>query len=118
MSEWSAQMVHPDRLHAHSPVVCVDRPIVTEGRVLAEQLGCKFIETSAKYGTNVDEAFRDLIREIRKYKNVRTPVSILFGEFWSGRLFLGVSRNNRVIRASLETMATTNNMHLVAALIV
>jgi hypothetical protein len=67
------------------PSVCVDLPIVTEGRVLAKQLGCKFIETSAKYGTNVDKVFRDLIREIRKYKNVRTPGSILFGlvvYFW------------------------------------
>jgi hypothetical protein len=42
-----------------------------EGRALAKQLGCKFIETSAKQRTNVDEAFDILIREIRKNEEVR-----------------------------------------------
>ncbi|KIM38858.1 hypothetical protein M413DRAFT_29800 [Hebeloma cylindrosporum] len=40
---------------------------INEGRDLAKHLGCKFIETSAKYGVNVDEAFMNLVREIRKY---------------------------------------------------
>jgi len=38
-----------------------------EGRDLAKHFGCKFIETSAKQRTNVDEAFSILVREIRKY---------------------------------------------------
>ncbi|RIB12382.1 putative small G-protein Ras1 [Gigaspora rosea] len=38
-----------------------------EGRELAKQLNCKFIETSAKHRINVDEAFYNLVREIRKY---------------------------------------------------
>ncbi|KAG6850704.1 hypothetical protein H0H93_009862 [Arthromyces matolae] len=40
---------------------------VTEGRDLAKHFGCKFIETSAKQRINVDEAFSNLVREIRKY---------------------------------------------------
>ncbi|CAG8688046.1 14935_t:CDS:2, partial [Gigaspora rosea] len=38
-----------------------------EGRELAKQLNCKFIETSAKQRINVDEAFYNFVREIRKY---------------------------------------------------
>ncbi|KAF8332135.1 ras protein [Amanita rubescens] len=39
-----------------------------EGLNLAKYLGCKFIETSAKERISVDEAFVDLVREIRKHK--------------------------------------------------
>jgi GTPase KRas protein len=42
----------------------------TEGRDLAKHFGCKFIETSAKQRINVDEAFSNLVREIRKYNRV------------------------------------------------
>jgi GTPase KRas protein len=42
----------------------------SEGRDLAKHLGCKFIETSAKQRINVDEAFSNLVREIRKYNKV------------------------------------------------
>ncbi|GAA5861145.1 hypothetical protein JCM5353_007841 [Sporobolomyces roseus] len=38
-----------------------------EGQRLAEQFGCRFIETSAKARRNVDEAFQELVREIRRY---------------------------------------------------
>lgn len=38
-----------------------------EGEALARQFGCKFIETSAKSRLNVDTAFYDLVREIRRY---------------------------------------------------
>lgn len=34
---------------------------------MAKQFGCKFIETSAKSRINVDNAFYDLVREIRRY---------------------------------------------------
>jgi GTPase KRas len=40
---------------------------ITEGEALARSFGCKFIETSAKTRTHVDEAFYDVVREIRKY---------------------------------------------------
>ncbi|KAI9894616.1 MAG: Ras GTPase [Vezdaea aestivalis] len=38
-----------------------------EGETLARQFNCKFIETSAKSRIRVDEAFYDLVREIRRY---------------------------------------------------
>ena len=38
-----------------------------EGEQLARSFGCKFIETSAKSRINVDNAFYDLVREIRRY---------------------------------------------------
>ena len=38
-----------------------------EGQRLARQFNCKFIETSAKSRQNVDNAFYDLVREIRRY---------------------------------------------------
>jgi GTPase KRas len=34
---------------------------------LAKSFGCKFIETSAKSRINVDKAFYDIVREIRRY---------------------------------------------------
>ena len=44
-----------------------DAPALTEGRELAKHFGCRFIETSAKQRINVDEAFSNLVREIRRY---------------------------------------------------
>lgn len=38
-----------------------------EGRELAKQFQCKFIESSAKQKINVDEAFYSLVREIRRF---------------------------------------------------
>lgn len=46
----------------------------TEGEELARQFGCKFIETSAKSRINVENAFYDLVREIRRYnKEMSNP---------------------------------------------
>ena len=39
----------------------------TEGEDLARQFGCAFIETSAKSRINVDNAFHNIVREIRRY---------------------------------------------------
>jgi len=38
-----------------------------EGRDLAREFGCRFIETSAKQRVNVEEAFYNLVREIRRH---------------------------------------------------
>lgn len=38
-----------------------------EGEALAKSFNCKFIETSAKSRINVDKAFYDIVREIRRY---------------------------------------------------
>ncbi|KAK7745147.1 RAS1 protein [Diatrype stigma] len=39
----------------------------SEGEALAKTFGCKFIETSAKSRINVDKAFYDVVREIRRF---------------------------------------------------
>jgi len=46
-----------------------------EGEALARQFGCKFIETSAKSRINVEAAFFDLVREIRRYNRDTNPPS-------------------------------------------
>jgi GTPase KRas protein len=38
-----------------------------EGEELARSFGCRFLETSAKSRTNVENAFYDIVREIRRY---------------------------------------------------
>lgn len=38
-----------------------------EGQQLADDFGCKFIETSAKSRINVDNAFYEIVREIRRF---------------------------------------------------
>jgi GTPase KRas protein len=38
-----------------------------EGESLARSFGCKFFETDVKSGKNVENAFYDLVREIRRY---------------------------------------------------
>jgi hypothetical protein len=55
-----------------SAIRCMDGLIdYAEGRNLAKHRGCTdFMETSAKH-FNVDEAFRSLVREIRKHNEVR-----------------------------------------------
>ncbi|KIM59311.1 hypothetical protein SCLCIDRAFT_126437, partial [Scleroderma citrinum Foug A] len=61
-----------------------DRQVGTnEGRDLAKRFGCKFIETSTKQHINIDEAFIDLVREIRKYNK----------EQQTGRLVMANSAN-------------------------
>jgi len=46
-----------------------------EGQNLARQFGCKFIETSAKSRINVDNAFYDIVREIRRYNKEMSSYS-------------------------------------------
>jgi len=37
-----------------------------DGEVLAEKLGCDFVETSAKIAKNVEKAFYDVVRLLRR----------------------------------------------------
>ena len=39
-----------------------------EGNALARELGCDFVEASAKNNINVDKAFYDVVRKLRKQK--------------------------------------------------
>lgn len=41
-----------------------------EGEELAKEFGCYFFEASAKTGTNIDEAFYELVREIKRRQKV------------------------------------------------
>ena len=49
--------------------------MIAEGQNLARQFGCKFIETSAKSRINVDNAFYDIVREIRRYNKEMSSYS-------------------------------------------
>ena len=45
-----------------------ERQVMTgEGQDMAQSFGCPFLETSAKTPINVDLAFHDLVREIRRF---------------------------------------------------
>lgn len=48
-------------------ITSTDLSTILEGQDLARQFGCAFIETSAKSRINVDNAFYDIVREIRRY---------------------------------------------------
>ena len=39
---------------------------LADGKKLAEELGCGFVESSARYNENVDKAFEGMIAEIEK----------------------------------------------------
>ncbi|KAK3361272.1 GTPase NRas precursor [Lasiosphaeria ovina] len=46
-----------------------EREVMTqEGEALAKELGCDFVEASAKTGTNVDRAFCDAVRRVRWHR--------------------------------------------------
>lgn len=45
-----------------------------EGKVLANQLGCPFYETSAALRQFIDDAFYSLVRQIRAKERSRTTV--------------------------------------------
>lgn len=50
----------------------IEREVSTqEGSVLAKELGCDFVEASAKYGINVEEAFYDVVRHLRRIDRQR-----------------------------------------------
>ncbi|KAI5300444.1 hypothetical protein KEM56_002455 [Ascosphaera pollenicola] len=44
-----------------------------EGQALAKQLGCEFIEASAKTSTNVEKAFFDIVRVLRQQRQSLQP---------------------------------------------
>ncbi|THU80201.1 ras-domain-containing protein [Dendrothele bispora CBS 962.96] len=52
---------------------------MNEGRDIARAFGCKFLETSAKERINVDEAFNDTIREIRRHNKQQQRMTIAPG---------------------------------------
>lgn len=51
---------------------------VAEGRSISEDLGCTFVETSAKLGINVTESFLNLVRQIRDHNKVCANFYLVF----------------------------------------
>jgi len=69
---------------------------MNEGRDLAKHFGCKFIETSAKQRINVDEAFSNLVREIRKYnKDLTSGRAVMAGSGNAGPGVYGSSKGDQ-----------------------
>jgi len=48
-----------------------------EGQRLAEEIGCEFMEASAKKKYNVNEAFQKLVHEIIDYRKDNTPAPVI-----------------------------------------
>lgn len=44
-----------------------------DGRKLAEELGCGFVEASARYNENVNKAFEGMLAEIEKAQDAGAP---------------------------------------------
>ncbi|KAI8867391.1 ras-like protein [Ramicandelaber brevisporus] len=64
----------------------MERQVTTnEGRELARMIGCRFIETSAKLRVNVDEAFYNMVREIRRYNRERGYQQRMDGQGGNGQ---------------------------------
>jgi GTPase KRas protein len=56
-----------------------------EGMALARDLGCRFLETSAKTAQNVEECFVSVIRDLRRLKDKEATLSLPAKKekFWS-----------------------------------
>jgi GTPase KRas protein len=78
----------PQPMACHGVLLTV---MAIEGSDLAKHLSCGFIETSAKRRINVDEAFSNLVHEIRKYNKVRFRHSPTLGNFEIDALFFTLS---------------------------
>ena len=83
-----------------------------EGRDLAKHFGCKFIETSAKQRINVDEAFTNLVREIRKYNKVRSAVLL------STPLSYSLYRSNKLVDLESSPMHRYRPVDMDLALVI
>ena len=51
----------------HSPTT-QQKVTLEEGQQLAQKLGCKFLETSAKTNYNVETAFDSIVGDVRKHR--------------------------------------------------
>jgi len=59
----------------------IDRQILlTEGEVLAKDLGCGFVESSAQKRIHVEKAFYDIVRKLRQ-QSIEMPSTWLYTEY-------------------------------------
>jgi GTPase KRas len=73
-----------------------------EGNALAKELGCDFVEASAKNNINVDRAFYDVVRRLRKQKQEFSRVDskpVRNSTFTAGGL-THESRPNKTVRTN------------------
>jgi Ras-related protein R-Ras2 len=56
-----------------TPPRCVTQ---TEAKLMAKEFGVPYIETSAKLKHNVDQAFHDLVRNIRQFQKLPAAPSV------------------------------------------
>jgi len=57
-----------------------------EGEAIARSFGCRFVEASSEDRINVDIAFYDLVRDIRKYEKRERELSALWARSSTNRL--------------------------------
>jgi GTPase KRas protein len=65
-----------------------------EGHALARELGCEFVEASAKNCINVEKAFYDVVRQLRRQR-VQSSVRQLPGAVKSSRMGSGDGMQSR-----------------------
>jgi len=64
----------PIMLVANKSDRVLEREVSTqEGQALAKDLGCEFVEASAKNNVNVDKAFYDVVRRLRRQRQESAP---------------------------------------------
>lgn len=71
-----------------------------EGYEVAKRFGCPFVETSAKQRVNVDEAYNDLVREIRRYNKEQTygyPDTVQANQSMSGAANTSIPADNDAV---------------------
>lgn len=74
--------VFPMVLIANKSDLEKDRQVSShEGRDLARNFGCTFVETSAKQRVNVDEAFFHVVRDIRRFNKEQETKDIGHAQF-------------------------------------
>jgi GTPase KRas protein len=67
-----AKKIHPILMLVGNKADMADEREVSkeEGAALARQLGCEFVETSAKTAQNVEQVFTSLVRALRQTRNL------------------------------------------------
>ncbi|KAJ7792009.1 P-loop containing nucleoside triphosphate hydrolase protein [Mycena olivaceomarginata] len=67
-----AKKIHPILMLVGNKADMADEREVSkeEGAALARQLGCEFVETSAKTAQNVEQVFTSLVRALRQARNL------------------------------------------------